>query len=110
MLCAQIQFQAIALRPNYPSKPSVTTHPGPRPARSGLLQTTVAADINGLIEADCSIEPNAYKETIKIIYTKAVLNHFAFRSINKVLQLPAPDIFASEADLPRHRRTTLAQL
>ena len=52
------------IRPNHPSNPLVTAHPGPGPARAGPLQTTVAAGVRDLIEADGSIDLNAYKETI----------------------------------------------
>ena len=70
--------------------------------QAGLLQTTVAADVSGLIVADGSVDLVAYKETIKIIHTIAVSNHLTFYPTNKILQLPAPDISASEADLTRH--------
>jgi len=108
MLCAQ--FYASALRPTHPSNLLVTAQPGPRPARAGLLQTKVAADVSGLTEAEGSIDPERYKETIKNIHTNAVSNHLVSRPPNKILQLPAPDISASEVDLPRLHRTTLAQL
>ena len=108
MLCAQ--FYASALRPIHPSNSLVTTHPGPRPDRAGLLQTTVASDVSGLTDADGSMDPDMYKEATKMIHTSAVSNHLLLRPPNKVLQLPAPDISASEADLPRPHRTTLAQL
>ena len=101
-------FYARALRPKHPSNTLITPHPGPNPARAGLPQTTIAADVAGLIEADG--DPYAYKEAIKMIHTNAVSNHLAFRPINRVLVLPAQDISASEADLLRHHHTTLAQL
>ena len=54
--------------------------------------------------------PGAYKEDLKTIHTNVVSNHLASRPTNRVLQCPAPDIFASETVLPRRHRTTLAQL
>ena len=108
LLCAQ--FYASALRPNHPSGSLVRMHPGPRPARAGLLQTTVAEDVVGLAEVDGSVSPGEYREVIRAIHTNAVSKHLASRPLNKVLQRPAPDISASETELPRPHRTTLAQL
>ena len=104
------QFYASALRPNHPSNQLVTAHPGPRTSRIGLLQTTVAADVVGLTEADGSVDPEGYRAVVGSIHTNAVSNHLTHRRENRVLQQPAPDISASEVDLPRHHRTTLAQL
>ena len=104
------QFFAGALRPNHPSRPLVTAYPGPRPTQAKLLQTSVAADVVGYTEPDGSIDPGEYKNIIKSIHTNIVSSHLASRPPNKVLQRRPPDISASEAELPRHHRATLAQL
>ena len=104
------QFYAGALRPNHPSHLLVTTHPGPRPSRAGLLQTTVAADVAGLTQEDGSMNPDDYKSALKIIHTNAVSNHLASRPINRVLHRHPPEVSPTEAALPRYHRTTLAQL
>ena len=104
------QFLATALQPNHPSHRQVTLPPGPRSStRIPTLQSAYFDQLRHLT-VDGIIPPDTIKTALKDIHTRTVTDFLSRANPNKVLGTPPPDIAASEAELPRHHRTTLSQL
>ena len=108
LLCAQ--FLASALHPDHPSYPCVSLHPGPRHgSRIKTLQSTYGEKLSSWT-AEGVVPLEDRREVLRHLHTDAVASHLRESPPNRVLGAPPPDIDSSERSLPRHHRTTLAQL
>ena len=106
MLCRQ--FLLRALLPGHPSNAVVSAPPGPRNIRS-TLQSRFLQSILPYLE-DGSTPEDSYRQSLADIHRSAVADAIAAYAPNRVLGQPPPPVSAAEKSLPRHLRTTLAQL
>ena len=106
MLCSQ--FLLGALRPDHPSNAVVSADPGPRRIRS-TLRSRFLPIVQPYLQ-DGATPEESYRESLGDIHRRAVADAIAAARPNRVLGQPPPPVSAEEKDLPRHFRTTLAQL
>ena len=106
MLCSQ--FLLSTLRPGHPSHEVITADTGPREIRSTLL-TKHRQTVQPYLEDGVTPE-DSYRQSLADIHRRAVADAIASYDPNRVLDQPPPPVSAEEKSLPRHTRTTLAQL
>ena len=106
MLCSQHLLGA--LRRGHPSRAVVSADPGPRGIRSTPLSRFLPTVQDHLLDG---FTPEiSYRDSLRAIHSEAVADAISSAAPNRVLERAAPPVDASEAQLPRHYRTTLAQL
>ena len=105
LLCSQ--ELAKSLQPSHPSFNTVTSPSGPRNMKQTLQSKFLPTVAPYLV--DGSLPPQNYRSTIKSLHTEAVAAALAAADPNPLLQA-RPPIAEEEISLPRHYRTTLAQL
>ena len=101
------QFLLKTAHPEHPNHTDLTARP--ERLMKETLVTKFAADILPLAP-DGIVDNINLKEGIKTIHKSSVADTITNLPDNKVLGRPAPEVDKSEASLPRHTRTTLAQL
>ena len=106
MLCRQSLLGA--LRPGHPSNAVVSTDPGPRNIRS-TLRSKFLPSIQSHLQDGVTPE-DSYRQSLAEIHRGAVADAIQSAAPNRVLGHRAPPVSAEEKSLPRHIRTTLAQL
>ena len=108
LLCTQ--FLANAMHPDHPSYPYVTLPSGPRHGtRVRTLQSTYA-DRLAAWTVEGVVPREGRKETLSRLHTEAVGTYLRDAPPSRVLGAAPPRVDPSERSLPRHHRTTLAQL
>ena len=106
MLCSQ--FLLGALRRGHPSRAVVSADPGPRGIRSTLLSRFLPTVQDHLLDG---VTPDtSYRDSLRAIHSGAVADAISSAAPNRVLDRAPPPVDPSEARLPRHYRTSLAQL
>ena len=103
-----VQNLASTLRPDHPANEPVR-RPAGRRDKKKTLQSKFRDDVADRL-VDGSLPPGAYPETKKAIHTKYVSQSIAALENNSLLNAPAPEIDASEKQLPRPYRSALSQL
>ena len=106
MLCSQ--FLLGALRRSHPSNAVVSADPGPRSIRS-TLRSRFLPSVQPFLQ-DGSTPDSTYRSSLNAIHSGAVADATAAAAPNRVLGRAPPPVDSEEVLLPRHYRTTLAQL
>ncbi len=101
------QFLLATQKPTHPNKVDLSAPPPPRQMKQ-TLSSRFGPEIRQLSRPD--IPEDEYKGKLKQIHTKSVKDAINEMLPNKVLNSIPPPIHASEKQLPRCTRATLAQL
>ena len=102
------QYLASAMRADHPAHSSVT-RPAQRRRMKETLQSRHTEEISASL-VNGSLPAGAYPETKNALHTSYVSKAISAQGNHPLLATRTPDINKSEADLPRHHRSTISQL
>ena len=108
LLCTQ--FLASALHPDHPSYPNVSLPSGPRHGTRIRTLQSAYADRLTAYTVDGVVPREDRKVILRHLHTEAVGTYLRDAPPNRVLGAAPPGVDPAERSLPRHHRTTLAQL
>ena len=106
MLCGQ--FLLGALRHGHPSSAVASADPGPRSIRS-TLRSKFLPSVQPYLQNGATPD-NSYRSALRSIHNGAVADAISSAAPNRVLDRAPPPVDGEEIHLPRHYRTSLAQL